>query len=384
MAYSSRLRTAIGDLKSCLKSQGLGLQDPAFAQHGSHEPLPDAPLVLVACSGGRDSMALAALTSTVCASLGLRAGTLIVDHGLQEGSAQVADQCAQHCRSLGLDPVQLLTVRVAQAGSGLEASARQARYQALVQAAKAKTADLVLLAHTKSDQAETVLMDLMHSSGLDSITGMPASFRLDGVSFARPFLRLTREETTGICSDLGLEWWDDPSNGDGADAGHPLPVDYPLRSRIRHDLLPYMEDFFGGDLTSHLAHSASLAAQDQEYLEQQAQELMVRLVGFEPLASVAQSPTTSPNSAKLTTAAPTSAGPQAASIQARGLAAQHPAMRRRVIAKTMLALGLPVLSRHVEAIDQLIANWHGQGPIHLPSGYSAARQKHVIHLCKYR
>ena len=91
---------------------------------------------------------------------------------------------------------------------GLEAAAREARYAAIVE--ECSDAAAVLLAHTKNDQAETVLIGLLRSAGLDAIAGMEGSFSRDGVTFLRPWLDVTREETTGICEDLGLEWWDDP------------------------------------------------------------------------------------------------------------------------------------------------------------------------------
>lgn len=86
------------------------------------------------------------------------------------------------------------------------------------------------------DQAETVLIGLLRSRGVDALAGMPQVFTRSGATFARPLLTLTRAETTGICEDLGVEYWDDPTNGDAVDGE--LPNDYPLRSRVRHDLLP--------------------------------------------------------------------------------------------------------------------------------------------------
>ena len=90
MVYSSRLRKGIGELRAALESAGLGLQDARFARHGEHAPDVDAPLIMVSCSGGRDSMALAAVAAKTCASLGLRCGAIIIDHQLQQGSAGVA------------------------------------------------------------------------------------------------------------------------------------------------------------------------------------------------------------------------------------------------------------------------------------------------------
>ena len=109
MVYSSRLRNGIGELRAALESAGLGLQDARFARHGEHAPDVDAPLIMVSCSGGRDSMALAAVAAKTCASLGLRCGAIIIDHQLQQGSAGVARATADRCVALGLDVFVRLT-----------------------------------------------------------------------------------------------------------------------------------------------------------------------------------------------------------------------------------------------------------------------------------
>lgn len=127
MAYSARLRKAVGAVHATLSAVELcDVQAPEFAQHGDHAVAADAPLVLVACSGGRDSMALAAVSHIVCTSMGVRCGAVIVDHGLQEGSEQVAGEAADRCRALGLGPVIVRNATVQARGEGLEAAARQA------------------------------------------------------------------------------------------------------------------------------------------------------------------------------------------------------------------------------------------------------------------
>lgn len=232
MVYSSRLRKGIGELRAALESAGLGLQDARFARHGEHAPDVDAPLIMVSCSGGRDSMALAAVAAKTCASLGLRCGAIIIDHQLQQGSAGVARATADRCVALGLDPVRVRAIDVPDSrGIGVEAAAREARYHAIVDACS--DASAVLLAHTKNDQAETVIIGLLRSAGLDAVCGMNGSFIRDGVRFLRPWLNVTREETTGICEDLRLAWWDDPTNGpDVGDSGGNEPPSRELSAAI--------------------------------------------------------------------------------------------------------------------------------------------------------
>lgn len=132
--------------------------------------------VLVALSGGTDSLALAAATAFEAPRAGLRAGAVIVDHGLQTGSADVAERAAAQARELGLDPVLVRRVEVGTDG-GPEAAAREARYAALAEAASETGASAVFLGHTLDDQAETVLLGLARGSGAASLSGMaPVTF----------------------------------------------------------------------------------------------------------------------------------------------------------------------------------------------------------------
>lgn len=369
MPYSASLRTAIGAVRAALESNGLRRQSARFAEHGIHEPAPDAPLVLVACSGGRDSMALAAVAHTVCGMLGLRCGAAIVDHGLQDGSADVARAAAERCRALGLDPVTVRRVNVdGTCREGLEAAARDARYDALVGIAADCGACAVLLAHTLDDQAETVLIGLARSGGLDAITGMPAvtvrhaaGSQTTGLRFVRPWLNVTRAQTTAVCRELNLRWWDDPTNGDGADADVELDGSYPLRSRIRHDLLPAMARCYGRNPAASLAAGAASARIDADYLDRAAECLAARAV-----------------------TADDGRDPTSVRLDADLLAGEHPALRRRVIVRALRMAGVPVAAVHVEAIDRLIVDWHGQRPLALPSQCTAIRKGHVIEVCKDR
>ncbi|RSX58769.1 tRNA lysidine(34) synthetase TilS [Bifidobacterium samirii] len=360
MAYTARLRTAIGGVRATLATLGIDVQDPRFRTHGEHAPDPDAPLVLVACSGGRDSMALAATARIVCASLGVRCGAVIIDHAMQDGSADVARDAADRCRALGIDPVVVDRIDVPADRRGAEAAARDARYAAIARIAGRLAAACVLLAHTRDDQAETVLIGLLRSGGTDALAGMPAVFARDGVRYARPLLeRTTRDDTTGICRDLDVAWWDDPTNGDAAD---PDAADddawraLPLRSRIRQRLIPYLRDFTGGDIAAHLADASRSLRADKAYLDEMADAALER--------------------------ARVDAAGDVLRLSAKRLAAEHPAIRRRVIAHALGAAGIEASARQIEAVERLAADWHGQGAVSFSSGYSAFRQKHVIRVCQ--
>ena len=181
----------------------------ALGQIGQIE---EGGLVLVACSGGADSLALAAAVAFEAPRAGLTAGAVIVDHGLQQGSSAVAARAANQCRSLGLDPIEVATVQVASSGSGPEARARDARYQAMDNVAERLGAVAVLLGHTRDDQAEQVLLGLARGSGARSLSGMPVRRG----RYLRPLLAVARATTVAACEAAGLMVWVDPHNSDPA------------------------------------------------------------------------------------------------------------------------------------------------------------------------
>ena len=214
--------------------------------------LPSGGLTLVACSGGADSLALAAAARFVGSLVGL----VTVDHGLQAGSDQRAAGVAAWARSAGFDPVEVATVEVAGLPGGPEAAARSARYAALSAAADRAGAAAVLLGHTRDDQAETVLLALARGAGPRGLAGMP--FR-KGV-FLRPLLDVPRADTRKACAALGLVPWDDPHNVDPAYA----------RSRVRGSALPALVDALGAGVVGNLARSASMIAADNNALDELA------------------------------------------------------------------------------------------------------------------
>ncbi|HEY5985075.1 MAG TPA: tRNA lysidine(34) synthetase TilS, partial [Streptosporangiaceae bacterium] len=169
-------------------------------------------LLLVACSGGADSLALAAALAREAPRCGLRAGGITVDHGLQPGSVERAREVAAVLAGLGLDPVEAVTVTVAGGAGrgGPEAAARAARYRALAEAATRAGAAAVLLGHSRDDQAETVLLGLARGSGARSLAGMPAGRG----PYRRPLLGLSRATLRAACEAAGLRPWDDPQNAD--------------------------------------------------------------------------------------------------------------------------------------------------------------------------
>ncbi|MCP8615156.1 tRNA lysidine(34) synthetase TilS [Bifidobacterium asteroides] len=361
MVYSAEMKKAVGLLRSTLDREGLGLQDKRFAHHGVHRPDSDAPLILVACSGGRDSLALACVAHLVADMTGLRCGALLIDHGLVPNSDRIAAHAAGTCRALGLDPVLVTRVDVPVTSAGPEADARAARYQALSGQALRLGARAVLLAHTRDDQAETVMIGLIRSQGLEAITGMARHIERGGMRYLRPFLDLDRKDTTAICRQQRIDWWDDPTNGDDQPADCTLPETLPLRSRIRHDLLPALDRFAGRDMVRRLALGADMARLDQDYLDSQVNGLYQRLV-------------VSPNSGQ-------KAKGVLACLDARGLADCHPALRTRLLAQVLTKLGIRFTAVQVRALDDLVCRWHGQQGPRFPSSHTAIRKGQVILIC---
>lgn len=296
--------------------------------------LPEEALVLVACSGGADSLTLAAATAFVAPRLGLRAGAVVVDHGLQEGSDRVAADAAERCRELGLDPVEVVPAVVAQTSEGPEADARTARYAVLRARADHHGAAAVLLGHTLDDQAEQVLLGLVRGSGARSLSGMPQARQLaPGTLLLRPLLGLGREQTLEACAALGLEPWEDPHNED------------PRYTRVRvRRALADLDADLGPGVRQALARSAELLRDDAHALDE-ATRAAYRDLGEQPWAV--------------------------------GRLRELPrAVRTRLWRAAALASGSPgtdLTAAHLRAVDTLVTHWRGQGPLHLPGGVRAGR-----------
>ena len=243
--------------------------ETAQSSHPAQHTEPAQPLVLVAVSGGRDSLALLAVTVLAARELNWRVAAVCVDHHMQPGSTQVARNTRQVALGLGCKHAEIISVSVDPRRGGPEAAARAARYRAIAAHAKRIQASAVLLAHTLDDQAETVLLGLLRSAGPDALVGMPPAFIRHDVPFLRPLLHITRAQTTGICEAFGVQWWDDPTNGDSALS----TSDLPLRSQIRQRLIPLMKELGGEGVSEHLASVAHHEQALHTSLERRVDEL---------------------------------------------------------------------------------------------------------------
>ena len=291
--------------------------------------------VVVACSGGADSLALLAATVFEGHKQALRVIGATVDHGLQDGSAERAIRVVEQMARLGVDETVSARIQVDGPGLGPEAAARQGRYAVLDQIGERFGAAAVLLGHTRDDQAETVLLGLTRGSGGRSIAGMRRRFE----RYRRPLLDVSRDDTVTACQVEGIEFWTDPHNTDPAYT----------RSRVRERVLPMLEDELGPGVAQTLARTADQLRLDMEYLDDLADEVADGLPDPVPLDALIGLPT---------------------------------AVRRRVLRLVALRAGAPaadLFHEHVLAVDALVTGWHGQKWVDLPGRIRAARRAEALH-----
>ena len=285
--------------------------------------------ILVAVSGGADSMSLAAALFYEVRELAIGCIPVIIDHQLQSNSGEVAATASATLKKLGFERVEMRRINVTQV-DGPEASARRARYEELQEVAEEFDAKAIFLGHTKDDQAETVLLGLARGSGTRSLSGMAK--RID--IYRRPLLSATRSETEAACKELGIEFWIDPHNKD---------LEY-KRVRAREKILPLLESELGPGVSDALSRSAKLLRDDADALDEWANRVF---------------PTLDPKN-----------------LDVEELAKLPRAIRSRVIRLAIHHAGAPVgslSSEHIEPVEALITAWKGQGAVSLPGGVTVAR-----------
>ena len=332
--------------------------DPAFMVRksvlSSASALKAGALALLGVSGGADSLAMAAAAAS-CDAPDVRFGAVIVDHGLQDGSALVTARAAEQCHALGLDPVVESHVHVmtGPGNGGLEQAARLARRRALLDAAELYDASAIWLAHTADDQAETVLLGLLRGSGPRSMAGMRAQHGM----WQRPLLGLRRDVVRASLAAYGLDPHDDPQNEDERFS----------RVRVRHAVLPLLEQELGGHITEQLVRSAELFRDDTDALDTMAAEW---LTAHDVLASPGVT-LQSPGAGSL--------GAREAAVHRLGLdalAVLPRALRTRVLRLALLANGsLSPEKDHIDAIEHLVVEPRAHGPVRVPGGLQVAKDR---------
>jgi tRNA(Ile)-lysidine synthase len=284
-------------------------------------------LILFGCSGGTDSMAMAAAL--------LREGNnskiipVVVDHGLQDGSAQIAADTVSKLKQMGFPEVLSAKANV-EITDGLEASARRARYQIFNQFIDAYQPKYFLLAHTLNDQAESVLLGLARGSGARSLSGMATVNN----HFIRPLLKITREQTRAAVLEAGLDIWEDPHNDDQRFA----------RVKVRKNLLPQLESDLGPGVTQALARSADLLRDDADALDDFANQYFQQA--------------------------------DAKDLDVLELQRLPKAIRTRVLRLAIYKAGAPsgmLSAEHIAQAEALISDWHGQKEVALPGNVKLSR-----------
>jgi tRNA(Ile)-lysidine synthase len=285
--------------------------------------------VLVAVSGGADSLALASAILKESEEFAITPIAVTVDHQLQSGSGAQAEKVEKQLKEMGYGKVICKKV-VVTTESGLEAGARDARYQALNACASEEKATKVFLGHTRDDQAETVLLGLARGSGTRSLSGMA----IENGIYLRPLLHITRDETVAACKEIGVEPWNDPHNGNTEFS----------RVRVRTEVLPIMEEKLGPGIAAALSRSASILRDDADALDEIAQREISRFdltnLGCEELEALPR------------------------------------AIRSRVLRAAIYAAGAPsgsITADHLTAVEALVTSWRGQGALSLPGGVKVER-----------
>ena len=285
--------------------------------------------VLVAVSGGADSLALAAALVPETKNALFNLIGVTIDHQLQKGSGEQAAKVQAQLYELGISQTEVIKVDV-EIVDGLEASARRARYAALDDVAQKHHAKIIFLGHTLNDQAESVLLGLARGSGARSLSGMA---RCNG-KYCRPLLEITRSETLAACAENNLTPWVDPHNSDSQFA----------RVRVRTDALPTLEKSIGPGITEALARSADLLRDDADALDDWANQVAVDL--------------------------------DLADLEISQLVELPKAIRTRLLRKAIYAAGAPIGSitaDHVASVEAFVTSWHGQGACSLPGGVKVSR-----------
>jgi tRNA(Ile)-lysidine synthase len=295
--------------------------------------------VLVAVSGGADSLALAYALAVEAKKLAITVTGVTVDHQLQNQSSVQAEKVVAQLKDFEIECiVKKVTVDIK---DGLEASARKARYQAIEEVVQQQNAVAVFLGHTKDDQAETVLLGLARGSGTRSLSGMAHH---NGI-YVRPLLEITRIQNEEFCDEVGLQFWIDPHNADSQFA----------RVRVRAEALPTLEKTIGPGISDALARSAHLLRDDADALDHWAKREEIHL--------------------------------NLADLDCAHLETLPRAIRSRILRSAIYAAGAPsgsVSAEHVGAVEALISAWNGQGALNLPGGVKVERISGRLSLSPHR
>lgn len=291
--------------------------------------------LVVAVSGGIDSLALSAALAPVAKDFSLQLIVVIVDHQLQADSDETARAAGHTCQKLGIADVRIVQVEV-KAAAGLEADARNARYAALQHMAISTDAKAIVLAHTLDDQAETVLLRLARGSGTRSIAAMRPVTKIEkGKPLWRPFLGTTRADLATTLAHYGVTAHEDAHNSD----------ERFLRVKIRKQVMPVLREAIGPNVDEALARTAMLAQMDADALDLIASRVLKSVVVDHELDT--------------------------AEILRHPMAIQTRVLRSWLVSRTAPSASLTF--EHVLAVHRLIVDPRITGPVKVAGGLEVHR-----------
>lgn len=291
-------------------------------------------IVLFGCSGGADSMALALALHAEKSDM--KVIPVVIDHGLQAGSADVASETVVKLKQIGYTQVETARAQVVLT-DGMEASARRARYQIFHQFIDTYQPKHFFLAHTLNDQAETVLLGLARGSGARSLAGMAVENNL----FVRPLLKIFRNQTEAACQEMNTAFYSDPQNND-------LKF---TRVKVRKNVLPTLEENLGPGVMQALVRTADLLRDDADALDSFALEFFNQVDSY--------------------------------NLKVHDLERLPKAIRSRVLRLAIYKAGAPAGSLsadHINQAEALISQWHGQKEVSLPGDVKVWRNSGTISL----
>ncbi|MBE0596728.1 MAG: tRNA lysidine(34) synthetase TilS [Desulfuromonadales bacterium] len=303
-----------------------------------HRLLHDGDRVLVALSGGADSVCLLHLLRTLVPRFGLTLEAAHLDHGMRPESVADAGFVAQLCAQLAI-PLTLDRVQVPQEARrqrrGVEETARDLRRDFLRRVAAAQGCRVIALGHHRGDQAETVLHRLLRGTGPTGLAGM----RPQNGPFIRPLLAVTREQILAFLARHRLDWREDATNADPQFT----------RNRIRHQLLPLLQQF-NPQLEPRLAELSRRLWLEEDYWRRESESGLARLARFAAEGELR--------------------------LDRCGLLALHPALRARVVRLALEKVRGDlhgVAAVHLESLESLLQGDRPQAEAHLPGAWVACR-----------
>lgn len=297
--------------------------------------------VLVAVSGGVDSVVLLHVLQELKKELKLTLAVAHFDHGIRPDSAQDAEFVKKLAQSLKLKFYAERADVPAYAKAhklSLEVAARELRYQFLEKIAQAHTFNKIALGHTLNDQAETLLMRLLRGSGVEGLSGIPLVRSSEHCQYIRPLIECSREQIEAYAKTHKLRWREDPTNYDTRI----------LRNKIRHKLIPVLREY-NPNLLEALGRTARLLSQAAHYAESKAEQALATLITQQSLQELA--------------------------LDLKGFLALPEYLQALMLRQAVLRVNAfcELETAHIETTLEWVSR-RGEGELHLPAGVRVLRR----------